>query len=164
MERSWTTVDKAEWGPGPWQDEPDQVVWVDEATDLDCMIRRGPPGGLCGYVGVPRTHPWYGAHYAALHPDVPFDLSWGAACDESNGICHEPEPGREHDLWWLGFAHGGTWDLCPRFDAYMRELCARKPELGPYPWEFSGTPPRTYKHLDYVRAEVRDLAQAAAAV
>ena len=28
-----------DWGEGPWNNEPDHAVWVDEATGLDCMIR-----------------------------------------------------------------------------------------------------------------------------
>lgn len=33
-ERSYTTIDKADWGEGPWQTEPDKIQWVDEATGL----------------------------------------------------------------------------------------------------------------------------------
>ena len=36
----YRTVDKSEWGPGPWQEEPDKAVWIDERTGLDCMIHR----------------------------------------------------------------------------------------------------------------------------
>lgn len=51
------------WGAGPWEQEPDKVTWVDPETDLDCMIVRNHHGVLCGYVGVPRTHPWHGVAY-----------------------------------------------------------------------------------------------------
>lgn len=57
-------LDKSEWGPGPWQDEPDKVQWRDEATGLPCLIVRGPHGAFCGYVGVPETHPWHGKDYS----------------------------------------------------------------------------------------------------
>lgn len=53
-----------EFPAGPWQDEPDKAQWVDEATNLDCLMVRNPMGALCGYVGVPREHPWYGKGYS----------------------------------------------------------------------------------------------------
>ena len=56
-------VDKSQWGDGPWQSEPDKIQWQDAATGLPCLIVRGPVGALCGYVGVPKTHPAYGLHY-----------------------------------------------------------------------------------------------------
>ena len=40
----YRTEDKAGWGEGPWQDEPDKVVWVDPATGLDCMAKRNRLG------------------------------------------------------------------------------------------------------------------------
>lgn len=56
-------LDKAEWGQGPWQDEPDKVQWRDGATGLPCLIVRGPHGAFCGYVGVLDTHPWHRKDY-----------------------------------------------------------------------------------------------------
>ncbi len=49
-------VDKSEWGPGPWQDEPDKAQWLDAGSRLPCLIVRGPVGALCGYVGLPPGH------------------------------------------------------------------------------------------------------------
>lgn len=56
---------KKKWGPGPWQDEPDKEEWVDADTGLTCHIRRNMlgTGSLCGYVGVPPTHPAHGLSY-----------------------------------------------------------------------------------------------------
>ncbi len=56
-------IKKSQWGKGPWQDEPDKLQWVDEAAGLTCLILRGPVGALCGYVGVPETHPGYKIAY-----------------------------------------------------------------------------------------------------
>jgi hypothetical protein len=33
-ERVYTTVDKSEWGAGPWNDEPDKVQFTDKETGL----------------------------------------------------------------------------------------------------------------------------------
>jgi hypothetical protein len=55
---------KKQWGPGPWQDEPDEAEWVNEATGYKCRILRVPhTGSLCGYVVVPETHPAFGLSY-----------------------------------------------------------------------------------------------------
>lgn len=59
----YRTVDKSQWGDGPWQNEPDKKQWRDPETGLPCLIVRGPAGALCGYVGVSEDHPWYGKEY-----------------------------------------------------------------------------------------------------
>lgn len=58
--KEYRTVDKAGWGDGLWQNEPDKMQWQDEATGLPCLIVRGPVGALCGYVGVDERHPAFG--------------------------------------------------------------------------------------------------------
>lgn len=60
---------KSEWGEGPWQHEPDKMEWRDKETGLPCLIVRGPVGALCGYVGVPPTHPAYGLSYDGIPDD-----------------------------------------------------------------------------------------------
>ena len=45
--------------PGPWDNEPDKIQWVDETTGLDCLMVRNWWGSWCGYVGVPEGHPLY---------------------------------------------------------------------------------------------------------
>lgn len=51
------------WGEGPWQHEPDKLDWRDERTSLPCAIRRSMVGALCGYVGVPPGHAFFGWSY-----------------------------------------------------------------------------------------------------
>lgn len=60
----YRTLDKAAWGDGPWQSEPDKLQWQDKATGYPCLIVRGPVGALCGYVGVPKTHQLHGVGYS----------------------------------------------------------------------------------------------------
>lgn len=69
----WRTADKSTWGPGSWHDEPDKAQWTDEATGLPCLIVRNHSGSLCGYVGVPETHPWHGKGYS---DEVPLPPDW----------------------------------------------------------------------------------------
>lgn len=65
-----TSIDKSDWGAGPWQSEPDFKQWTDAATGYECVLARGPGGHLCGYVGIPAGHPWHSKDYNAT-VDVP---------------------------------------------------------------------------------------------
>ncbi len=152
-----------------WEAEPDKVVWVDDATGLDCMVHRGPAGALCGYVGVPEGHPWFGVDYMRPVGAVDVLMDWddefaltpcGAISvhggltysDHCQGdICHQPQPGRPEKVWWFGFdcAHAG--DLVPG----LVEVWA---EAG------LGIDSETYKNIAFVKREVEHLAQQLAEV
>lgn len=73
-------VDKSNWDEGAWQQEPDKKQWRDKATDLPCLIVRGPSGGLCGYVGVSPSHPLHGKDYDAVDVDVHGGLTFANGC------------------------------------------------------------------------------------
>lgn len=160
---------------GEWENEPDKIQWVDEATGLDCLMHRSPSGAWCGYVGVPEGHPYFGKDYGQCtrnppcedfycehSPDSAVDVHGGLTyadfCqdtkDESFGICHVPEPGRPHRVWWLGFdcAHAG--DLSPAHDALpgMAAIHGRYPRSD------------TYRNREYVENEVTKLAQQVASL
>lgn len=130
FDREYRTVDKSEWPRGPWDQEVDKAQWIDPATGLDCLIVRNGSGSLCGYVGLPPEHPWHGRDYDALDPwpEVYGDLTFAAACadtaDESRHICHVPQPGRPHDVWWFGFDCAHVGDQSP---AYERTSVGRQP-------------------------------------
>lgn len=162
FDRSYVTVDKTAWGPGPWQDEPDKAQWIDPATGLDCLIVRSPASGaLCGYVGVPPDHPWHSAEYGEcrqscgkktfcdhspealldVHGGVTFTGGCDHSDDESKGICHIPASGRAEDIWWFGFDCAHSEDVMPAFNAR------------------SHFPESTYRQADYVQAECAYLAR-----
>ncbi len=167
-ERTYTTIDKAAWGDGPWQHEPDKVQWTDRETGLPCLAVRGPLGNWCGYVGVAEGHPLFGVPYnrcpQSCHearfcwehsPDAVLDahggITYSAACqegDEAANICHIPEPGQPDHVWWFGFdcAHAG--DLVPG--------------MGGYPSFLRGH--ETYRDLAFVREQNRRLAAQLAAL
>jgi hypothetical protein len=148
--KQWTTIDKSELGPGPWQDEPDKVQWQDKDTGLPCLAVRNPNGGhWCGYVGLPPGHRWHGAQYE----DVPVyvvhgGLTFSDACepgdDESTGICHTPAPGEPDDVWWLGFDCAHLGDISPGYNL--------------------GCDGDIYRTLGYVQAECTRLASEASKV
>jgi hypothetical protein len=112
-------VDKSAWGDGPWQNEPDKKQWVDEETGLPCLIVRNGHGALCGYVGVPNGHPWYGVSYDDVRvegdewPEVHGGLTFSDKCQEGGKICHKVEPGEPDDVWWLGFDCAHSGDMWP---------------------------------------------------
>lgn len=157
----YTTVEKAEWGRGQWDDEPDKAVWVDEATGLDCMVNRGPGGHWCGYVGVPEGHAIFGAGYDDVRvpqadeadewsdwPNVHGGLTFASECRGSDegpayGICHIEQPGRPEKVWWFGFDCAHLGDLSPAYSSLRVGSC------------FDGD---SYKPMGYVTAETARLA------
>jgi hypothetical protein len=151
--RSYRTVDKSAWGPGPWQDECDKLQWPDEETGLPCLIVRNRFGALCGYVGVAEGHPWFRADYDIPEVDVHGGLTFAAPCspneDESSGICHVPDPGEPEHVWWFGFDCAHANDLCPG-------MLARECALG---LSTRGSEEDEYRDMTYVRAECARLAK-----
>jgi len=144
--REWTTVDKTAWGPGPWQEEPDKVQWLDAETGLACLAKRNGVGAWCGYVGVPEGHPAYKRrHYGDLwNVECHGGLIYSDFCQEgpeAETICHVAEPGEPEPLWWFGFDCSHSWDAWP-YKGRTRE------DEG-----------RSYKTLGYVKREVAKLAQ-----
>lgn len=157
--RTWTFAEVRPPAGGPWDTEPDKAQWVDEATGLDCLIVRAEPGSLCGYVGLPPGHPLHGesAHAAAkvwVHGGVNFASSCQEGAEDGYGVCHVPEPGRPHDVWWLGFdcAHI-PGDKCPTYAVTVAEV------LG----EDNTFAKGTYRTFEYVKGEVESLARQLAA-
>jgi hypothetical protein len=139
--KMWTFPVRCEMGAGPWDSEPDKAQWIDEATDLDCLVVRNSMGALCGYVGVPPGHPWHGRTYypgpidVEVHGGLTFSNFCQEGAGEGHGVCHVPEPGRPDNVWWLGFdcAHAGdvvpTLRLFPgdqyRTFSFVQGECAR---------------------------------------
>jgi hypothetical protein len=148
----YRTIDKAGWGDGPWQSEPDKKQWEHMPTHLPCLIVRGPAGALCGYVGVPNGHPAYGVDYNHVDVDVHGGLTFAARCQpsaEERGICHKVELGESDDVWWLGFDCAHSGDLCPKMNSYPMHLRFIDGD--------------TYKDFAYVENEVSKLAEQLAA-
>jgi len=169
LEYTYKDEEKAEWGDGPWNDEPDKVQFLDEETGLPCIIKRGPMGAWCGYVGVSKNHPAHGMDYSEEGSlEVHGGLTFAGACqehgegEEADAICHVVEDGEDDNVWWLGFdcAHG--WDLIPRMKATHKRLYE---ETGDELWNDLHNPrAETYRDQAYVTAEVRSLAKQLAAL
>lgn len=147
--------DKTTWGDGPWLTEPDKIHWIDEATDLDCLMHRNGGGAWCGYVGVTEGHPAFGVDYDYVqpYPEVHGGLTYAAFCqdttDPAKGVCHVPFDGRPEKVWWLGFDCAHSGDVVPAYEQHYREV---SPELAA--WRANDV----YRDRAYVEAEVRTLA------
>ncbi len=110
-------INKAMWGPGPWDTEPDKISWTDEATGLPCLIVRNSLGSLCGYVAVEPGHPMHGKDYDEVPVTVHGGLTFAGSCNESGpveqSVCHVPEPGKPGDVFWFGFDCAHSSDVSP---------------------------------------------------
>ena len=147
----YTTVDKSEWGDGPWQKEPDKRQWLDEQTGLPCLIVRGPSGSLCGYVGVSQSHPDFQKGYDDVDVDVHGGLTFADHCmkspDPAHGICHLVEDGEDDCVWWLGFDTAHYMDYSPETRA----------QLGRVGLSFNDS--KIYRDIEYVTSQIKDLAR-----
>lgn len=133
-------MNKQEWGPGPWQTEPDRIEWRTAAGLPALMVRQPNHGAWCGYVAVAPGHPAHGKSYDDVAVDVHGGLTYADAC--SGSVCHVPAPGEPDDVWWLGFdcVHGG--DLAPG-NVGLRLILGYG----------------IYRDVDYVQAECESLAR-----
>ncbi|KVT60618.1 hypothetical protein BGV56_00830 [Burkholderia ubonensis] len=157
--KSWTFLDRSEWGSGEWDSEPDKVQWTDEATGYACLLHRGGFGHWCGYVGVPPSHPMYAREYSDIYEnvvvlDVHGGLTFSDHCDPlhdeetGRGICHVPEPGSPDDVWWLGFDCGHAFDYSPGAAARLKAFAPELPRLTH----------EIYRNMAYVMQQTRELA------
>jgi hypothetical protein len=67
-------------------------------------------GWGCGYVGVPKNHPWWGLDYDDVQVDIHGGLTYGR---NKHPEADEQTP---TDFWWFGFdtAHfGDNLETCP---------------------------------------------------
>lgn len=153
--------------PGPWQEEPDKAQWIDEATDLDCLIVRNHFGALCGYVGVLPGHPWHGLDWSneklsdvTVHGGLTFTDSCQEGAEDGPGICHIPEPGRPANVWWLGFDTAHAWDLAPGMLEHEGAMLKTLNDLEAYMKREALSPfGKKYRNFEYVQSECADLAK-----
>lgn len=125
-------IDKSRWGDGPWQHESDRECF--EAHGLRCIVgRSATTGALCGYVRLPKGHPW--ARLDAERIDV--DTYGGITFAETIGAYR-----------WLGFDCAHYRDRMPAIEATLRSLSGRHEPQG-----------ERYRDLAWVRAETEHLAE-----
>ncbi len=155
LETEYNLRDRSNWGTGPWDGEPDKLSWKDGATALDCLIVRNHFGSLCGYVGVPQGHPFYGVHYAKVYQSLPDGVHGGLTYSDNcfGDICHRADDGDVGgaSVWWLGFDCAHYQDFSPGLYATVRGLSS-DPAMEIL-WHG-----KSYKAVGYVTEEVTRLA------
>lgn len=86
-----------------WDNEPDRLEF--EHADFKCLILRpSEMKHLCGYVGLPKWHPYYGKDYNGIDVEVHGGLTFSQQGDGERW---------DKDLWWLGFDCAHSQDLVP---------------------------------------------------
>lgn len=151
---------KGEFPIGSWTDEPDKVQWTDKKTGLACVIKRGPMGVWCGYVGVGPANPYYKRDYmesgdavgvdAELCINVHGGLTFAGECSEGDpehAICHIPVQGATDHVWWFGFDCGHGFDFMPWTALHFPDsiTCSTKYSI--------------YRDIKYVKKETTKLAK-----
>jgi len=159
-----------------WEHEPDRVEW--EYCGFKCLIlRSGEMKHLCGYVGLPKWHPYYGKDYnecllgcggevSDFPPMKKRDIyNWNCTYEKDHpsleklirvhgGLTFSQQGDGERwdkDLWWLGFDCAHAWDLIPgMYEKYGGVLPEKFMHL---------ERDEVYRNIEYLTEEVKHLAE-----
>lgn len=139
-------------GEGEWCDEPDYVEF--EHDGIACEILRIAVfdglngenifgGHLCGYCKIPEKHPLYG-NTDYIDKFEEFDVHGGITFNEIQKETH-----------WVGFDCAHFLDIVPSMQKTFKEIQNKKiANLFPRPKGLEST----YKNIDFVMAEIKNLA------
>lgn len=147
-----TSDEKLEaWGLGEWVEEADYCEF-DHKGYVGIVKRvyykhgNGPIelGHFCGYVVIPKGHPWHGKDYGNLD------------CEVHGGLTYHES--LQHFDYVIGFDCAHSGDICPGTAKIMQQsrksIEERFPELNLHKtklWEES------YKNMDFVKEEIKKL-------
>ena len=103
--------DKSKWLKGPWHQEHDYEVWIDEVTSYPCLMRRNQFATWCGFVGILENHPLFLVPVENMiwdsfniHGEIGFAQFYKEADLE-----FDPPVRR----WWVGFNTSHKSDFLP---------------------------------------------------
>ena len=98
----------------PWENEPDHAEWVQEPSGYKCRISRMEgSGALCGYVGIPKEHRFWGASY---EDDELRDIG-----DNVHGGITYSQQG-DDEWWYFGFDTTHINDFAPKLVELLIDL------------------------------------------
>ena len=98
----------------PWENEPDHAEWEQEVSGYKCRISRMEgSGALCGYVGIPKEHRFWGASY---EDDELRDIG-----DNVHGGITYSQQG-DDGYWYFGFDTTHANDFAPKLVELLIEL------------------------------------------
>lgn len=110
----------------PWESEPDNAEWIQKPSGYKCRIKRNPiTGTLCGYVGIPRGHKFWGQGY-----DEDRNKELSAIQDDVHGGLTYSQEG-DDGWWYFGFDTSHYDDFAP---AIVETLIASGTKQNPPPY------------------------------
>lgn len=122
---------------------PECVLAEGVHEGMEWVVVHNNSGYRCGYVRVPKGHPWHGKDW----DEVDCEVHGGITFAEADVHCDKPG---EDDAWWVGFdcAHGGD---------------AADPSLPGYKdYGFRSIPHDVVRSQSYVESECKSLCEQAA--
>ncbi len=100
----------------PWENEPDHAEWVQEISGYKCRISRMEgSGALCGYVGIPKEHRFWGVIYDEGNEEL------DAIADDVHGGFTYTEEGKD-GYWYFGFDTTHINDFAPKLVELLIDL------------------------------------------
>lgn len=119
----------------PWEGEPDHAEW--ETRGLRCRIHRNTITlTLCGYVGLPKNHVFWG-----ITKESKYKTLWSNLVITAHGGLSYAQEG-DDGWWWLGFDTAHSHDFAPGLAIF-------------HPPDARDT--RDYRTWEYVDAEILNL-------
>jgi hypothetical protein len=105
-------INRSSWPAGPWDQELDSAEGT--AHGLPWAIQRNYIGALCGYVGVPDSHPLFGKDFnfllSTINQPEPQPLDCLLSCH--GGITYASKSA-VNGYWWFGFDCAHAFDITP---------------------------------------------------
>jgi hypothetical protein len=99
----------------PWEDEPDHAEWENEVGYKCRISRMEGSGALCGYVGIPKGHTYWGVIYDEG------DAELDAIADDVHGGFTYTEEGKD-GFWYFGFDTTHADDFAPKLVELLIEF------------------------------------------
>lgn len=131
IERKFDPADKIEHlGPGKWVSEPDFLFANIDEYQMIVERKYGQEpynpshwfgGFLCGYINVPKNHPWHGKD--VFEGDLFNEISVHGGLTFSGNCCtlYQEEAGKPED-WWIGFDCAHYRDYHPSIEKFSSEF------------------------------------------
>ena len=124
----------------PWEDEPDHAEWTQEVSGYKCrIVRNEATGALCGYVGIPKGHRFWGMGYGEDADAELSDISYHV----HGGLTYSDKG--DDDYWYFGFDTNHMDDFAPKM---IELLLERKHDVGTL------TDCTKYKTWEYVEDQI----------
>jgi hypothetical protein len=99
----------------PWENEPDHAEWENEVGYKCRISRMEGSGALCGYVGIPKGHTFWGVIYDEGDEEL------DAIADDVHGGFTYTEKGKD-GYWYFGFDTTHADDFAPKLVELLIEF------------------------------------------